>query len=491
MQRALQACPAIALRTTADCAGTVNRCLLMRRSQCPRFLRRSAPHASTGSPQALPAANAARRAVQSCGPAVAGPLQRRQRRLRIFTRTREDEIGVRAWHGLPMNQAHPPPDRPRRNPRCAVLAARKAHLAFRPQGCAQMPPCRPCRPDRDAFGPANWASCPPCHHVAAFPDRGSRPPPLTGPRPPFKWTAVSRKPTSEAFPNRSAAMSALLRAGKQLRSSYPTHHSSRHSAEESPGLSAPMRKGCSQSRVRPRKLRVIRFHCVLVVLRPHAVSVAHATGLVALLPFHVPGVPFAAAGIPPHCGVAAARPCIFTPGQSAQRCARSAPRLMSPLRRRPPGAGRVPFCCGTRLARVECLQKEGWGHPIPRLSRAKPAAAAIYRIRHRQGQTVVPHPNRFPRRQASRAPVSAPRPPDARAVQACPHWGRARYRRGTALLRHSAVVSSLRTTCSPNQGLPSLAVAHAVRLRAFRRRGHAGFSGPAPLRPASTRVSTG
>ena len=99
-----------------------------------------------------------------------------------------------------MNQAHPPPDRPRRNPSCAVLAARKAHLAFRPQGCGQMSPCRPCRPDRDAFGPANWASCPPCHHVAAFPDRGSRPPPLTRPRPPVKWSTVLRKPTSEAIP---------------------------------------------------------------------------------------------------------------------------------------------------------------------------------------------------------------------------------------------------------------------------------------------------
>lgn len=39
----------------------------------------------------------------------------------------------------------------------------------------------------------------------------------------------------------------------------------------------------------------------------------------------------------------------------------------------------MAFCCGTRLVRVECLQKEGWGHPIPRFSRAKPAAAASHR----------------------------------------------------------------------------------------------------------------
>ena len=116
--------------------------------------------------------------------------------------------------------------------------------------------------------------------------------------------------------------------------------------EDHPGLSAPERKARSQKPdVYPCKLRVIRFHCVLVMLRPQAVCVDRATGLVALSPFHAPGVPFAAAGIPPHCSVAAARPCVFTPGQSAQRCARSAPRLMSPLRRRPPGAGRVPFLC--------------------------------------------------------------------------------------------------------------------------------------------------
>jgi len=67
--------------------------------------------------------------------------------------------------------------------------------------------------------------------------------------------------------------------------------------------------------------------CVRLVWRPQAGCVDRATGLVALLPFHVPAVPFAAAGIPPHCSVAAACPCVFPSGQAAQRCALRAPRL--------------------------------------------------------------------------------------------------------------------------------------------------------------------
>lgn len=57
----------------------------------------------------------------------------------------------------------------------------------------------------------------------------------------------------------------------------------------------------------------------------------------------------------------------------------------------------MAFCCGTRLARVECLQKEGWGHPIPRFSRAKPAAAASHhRARpsfHGACSACKPYPN--------------------------------------------------------------------------------------------------
>ena len=38
-------------------------------------------------------------------------------------------------------------------------------------------------------------------------------------------------------------------------------------------------------------------------------------------------------------------------------------RLLSPCVDGPPGAGRVAFRCGARLARVVRLQKEGWGDP--------------------------------------------------------------------------------------------------------------------------------
>ena len=92
----------------------------------------------------------------------------------------------------------------------------------------------------------------------------------------------------------------------------------------------------------PKGTRAAKCRCVLassgssshrcprLVWRPHAVCGDRATGVVALLPLHVPAVPFAAAGIPPHCGVAAACPCVFTPSQAAQRCALGAPRLLPP-----------------------------------------------------------------------------------------------------------------------------------------------------------------
>ena len=80
----------------------------------------------------------------------------------------------------------------------------------------------------------------------------------------------------------------------------------------------------------------------------------------------------------------------------------------------------MAFCCGTRLARVECLQKEGWGHPIPRFSRAKPAAAAIRRRSHHRCQpwrhihTVIPKAAGV-----FRAPSAAAHPSDAHAAQVC------------------------------------------------------------------------
>lgn len=45
------------------------------------------------------------------------------------------------------------------------LGKRTPHAA--PRGSGQMPPRQPCRPDRDAFGPASRTSCLPRPHVAA------------------------------------------------------------------------------------------------------------------------------------------------------------------------------------------------------------------------------------------------------------------------------------------------------------------------------------
>ena len=107
--------------------------------------------------------------------------------------------------------------------------------------------------------------------------------------------------------------------------------------------------------------------CVRLVWRPQAVCVDRATGLVALLPFHVPAVPFAAAVIPPHCSVAAACPCVFTPGQAAQRCALRAPRSTAPLGPfAPQGAGPLRFAAARRRARGSaCKTRRGKFPPDP------------------------------------------------------------------------------------------------------------------------------
>jgi hypothetical protein len=81
--------------------------------------------------------------------------------------------------------------------------------------------------------------------------------------------------------------------------------------------------------------------------------------------------------------------------------------LLTPLRRRPPGAGRVASCCGTRLARVGCLQEEGGGlRPLePPISRAQPAAAANPQQAHLSKSSVYSCVNRsLPKRQAFKMP---------------------------------------------------------------------------------------
>jgi len=55
--------------------------------------------------------------------------------------------------------------------------------------------------------------------------------------------------------------------------------------------------------------------------------------------------------------------------------------ISCPLASTAPGAGRVAFCCGARLARVEAPAKGRMGfHPIPRFSRAEPAAAIFHQM---------------------------------------------------------------------------------------------------------------
>jgi len=93
--------------------------------------------------------------VQSCGQR---PLPLAASGGFFFTLARE--CGVRALAlTLTIEHTHPPPIGPRRNPKWAVLDTRKTHSAFRPQGSGQMPPRQPCRPDRDACGPASRPSC--------------------------------------------------------------------------------------------------------------------------------------------------------------------------------------------------------------------------------------------------------------------------------------------------------------------------------------------
>ncbi len=55
---------------------------------------------------------------------------------------------------------------------------------------------------------------------------------------------------------------------------------------DTPRPDGPKKESTQSERMRPRKLRVIRCHCALVVWRPHAGCVDRATGIVALLPFH-------------------------------------------------------------------------------------------------------------------------------------------------------------------------------------------------------------
>jgi len=93
---------------------------------------------------------------------------------------------------------------------------------------------------------------------------------------------------------------------------------------------------------------------------------------------------------------------------------------------RPPGGGSVGFAAARRRARGSaCKTRRGKFPPTPLIARAKPAAAAFRRKRDCDHPAVVAGVNRISRRQASRAPPSAPRPSAARSAQACPTLGSA------------------------------------------------------------------
>ncbi len=169
----------------------------------------------TGSPQALSAALTARpssrgfvesdRAVRETGPAVAGPPQRRNA---------DDIGGSQSYARKKMRHVNP-------CPRCSVdlHCNEPTTRPLDPGGIPSVPPSKlgkhtPHSAPREAPDAAPSARQPgsrclrPCKPAVLsavsacrrFQDQGSRPPPLTRPRTPFKWLAVSRKPTSEAFP---------------------------------------------------------------------------------------------------------------------------------------------------------------------------------------------------------------------------------------------------------------------------------------------------
>jgi len=173
------------------------------------------------------AANPARRAVQSCG-LPDSPKPRRRRSATPYRRPEAAALSPRAQeerreavsvpeHGPSIHVTHPPPVGPRRNSDRAVLADSEGPLRIPPPGkrpdaaTSPMPPgsrcLRPCKP----AGLFAVSSC------RRFSDRRPRPPPLTGPQPPFNRLAASREATSEAVPTRSVEMSPLLRSRNPLR----------------------------------------------------------------------------------------------------------------------------------------------------------------------------------------------------------------------------------------------------------------------------------
>jgi len=96
-----------------------------------------------------------------------------------------------------------------------------------------MPPRQPCRPDRDAFGPARRPSCLPCRHVAAF---KTHPPPFSRPQHFSSGQPLHGRPLQKCSPKISR-VSPLHRSGMLSDDSDPNRHRDPHSADDSPFLS--------------------------------------------------------------------------------------------------------------------------------------------------------------------------------------------------------------------------------------------------------------
>ena len=108
----------------------------------------------------------------------------------------------------------------------------------------------------------------------------------------------------------------------------------------------PKGNGAVRSRMQSSQVPVApACHCAVLVQRPHAVCVNRAAGIVALLPFHAPAVPFAAAIIPPHCP---SLPAPLLPPLPAAFCGR-VPRL----RRSPRPQNAVPYSTTTNQSTIK------------------------------------------------------------------------------------------------------------------------------------------
>ena len=254
MQRAFQACPAIALRATAERPETVLR---------------------TGS--RAPSSHARKRRGNRC------PCPAR----------------TSALSSMP----EPSPRNPGGIPSVPSSKTRKAHFAFRPQEAAT---CRHVGHAARIAMPSALQAVRPVRRVVMSPLFLAEDPAPALDETPTACQVVCRftKGHFRAAPQRSAEMSLLLRSGNPFRW-IPGPSQSHHSAGETLAFRPPKGNGAVRSRMQSSQAAVApACHCAVLVYRPHTVCADRAAGIVALFPFHAPAVPFVAASIPRHSAVA-------------------------------------------------------------------------------------------------------------------------------------------------------------------------------------------